>query len=145
IARNNRAGLTANRATTATLAVIQMLDAPVSGNPSNSFTTNTFNGGGNGISVVGNYQLTIQGANATSNSQNGMLIGTPYTATTGVGHLLNNVHADGNTLNGLRVIGGEVHMVAAPSTVNTFNNNTTGYGIEATTGDSIGDVRIILE
>ena len=145
VARNNKNGLSANRLTTAALATIQIIDAPVSGNPSNAFTSNTFNGGGNGITVFGNYHLTIQGAYATSNTNNGIVIGTPYTATTGVGHLLNNVHADGNAQNGLRVIGGEVHMVAAPSTLNTFNNNAAGYGIEATTGDAIGDVRIILE
>jgi hypothetical protein len=145
IARNNKNGLSANRSQTATLATIQIIDAPVSGNPSNSFSSNAFNGGGNGITVFGNYQLTVQGTYAASNTNNGIAIGTPYTSTTGVGHLLNNVHADGNAQNGLRVIGGEVHMAAAPSTLNTFNNNATGYGIEATTGDAIGDVRIILE
>jgi hypothetical protein len=145
VARNNRNGLSASRATTAALATIQILDAPVSGNPSNAFNSNTLNGGGNGITVFGNYGVTIQGAYATNNSFNGIVIGTPYTATTGVPHFLNNVHADTNTQNGLRVIGGEVHMQAAPSTMNTFNGNLNGYGIEATTGDAIGDVRIILE
>ena len=33
----------------------------------------------------------------------------------------------------------------ASANPNTFNNNRNGYGIQATTGDSVGDARLILE
>jgi hypothetical protein len=145
MATGNRVGLSTSRGAAAALATIQIIDAPVNGNPSNSFSSNNFNGGGNGISVVGNYQLTIDGAYAASNTGNGLLIGAPYTSTTGVPQRLANIHADMNGGNGLRIIGGEVHVIAGATTTNTFNNNSNGYGIEATTGDAVGDVRIILE
>jgi hypothetical protein len=143
MATNNKQGLAANRGNAAALATIDIIEAAGSG-PTNSFSSNTFNGGGNGFSVFGNFQVTIEGAYASNNTGNGIVIGAPYTSTTGVAHHLTNVHADNNGLNGLRVLGGEVHAVAG-SIVNTFNNNANGYGIEATTGDAIGDVRVILE
>jgi hypothetical protein len=144
-ATGNRIGLNATRMTAAALAIIQVNDAPtLAGAPSNSFSSNTNAGGGNGISIFGNYVVTIDGANASSNGANGMVIGTPYTATTTEKHRLANFHADVNTTTGLRVVSGEVHVVAGANS-NTFNNNRNGYGIQATTGDSVGDVRIILE
>jgi hypothetical protein len=143
-ATGNRHGLAANRATGATLATLRIDDAPVSGNPSNSFSNNTASGGGNGLSVVGSYQINIAGAYASGNGVNGILIGVPYSATTGVPQNLANVHADSNGTTGLRVLSGEIH-VAAGAAVNTFNGNVNGWGIQATTGDQIGNVRLILD
>jgi hypothetical protein len=145
-ATNNRNGLTtANRALGTAVGSIVIVDAPaLNGTPSNSFSSNTNAGGGSGISIFGNYMVSIAGANVSNNSLYGMSIATPYTSTAVAIQSLSNVHMDNNGVTGLRILSGEVYVLAAATTVNTFNNNKAGYGIEATTGDSLGDVRLIL-
>ncbi len=137
----NQNGVNVGRATglpQSTLTVHDVLTSP--GMPSNSFSDNR----GNGMSIFGDTVATIEGASITNNGGQGVVVGTPYTATTTVSHHFTNVHIDNNANNGLRVVAGEVRVMVG-SFVNTFSNNRNGYGIQATTGDAVGDCRVILD
>jgi len=139
-ARNSGQGLNASRVTGAARAVINVLDAAsLSGAPSNSFSSNR----GNGFGAFGDFVITIEGLTASSNSNNGIVIGTPYTATTTTSHNLTNVQASSNGVHGFRLISGEVRVHTGAFT-NRFSGNGQ-YGIQLSVGDITGSARLILD
>jgi hypothetical protein len=133
--------------------VVTIVDTPA--NAGGIITSNAFmNNSGQGARFFGDMVIDIGGGAFIGNSTNGLVINTPLGAASGgvtqPTQLLRNIHAEFNGYNGLRLVAGDVKLLAG-AVLNTFNGNGTsnvalqGYGIQTTQGDSLGNAHLELE
>ncbi len=134
---NKNGGLVAQRTTTGR-GVVQLLDGL--GATGSVFSNNS----GHGVTVFGDFVVTLVNVTANANTANGIVIGTPYDATTAVAHKLSNIQATNNNQDGLRLFTGQVVVSAGAGWVNRFNGNKQ-WGIHTTAGDGAGSAYLVLE